>query len=61
MEIIQAVIDENSSKIAQKDFLLNFRDVMLKTHLELTVVLFMLCLARMAYDPGLTTAVVALS
>ena len=55
------MIDDNSSKIAQKDFLLIFGDVMLKTHLELTVVLFMLCPARMAYDPGLRTAVVALS
>ena len=31
------------------------------TQRELTVVLFMFCLAQMAYDPGLTTAMVALS
>ena len=34
---------------------------MLKTHLELTVVLFMLCPAQMAFDLGLTTAGIALS
>ena len=58
MEIIQAVSDNNCSKV-EKDFY-NLKGV-LKTHLELTVVLFMFCPAQMAYDLGLATAGEALS
>ena len=57
MEIIQAVINDNSSKMLKDCFLISGVNV----ELELTVVLFMFCPAQMAYDLGLATAGVALS